>query len=279
MQCKVHVFDLETAEALIHLIVKHAYVQVGNNVYRQVNGIPMGASCSPRMCDMYLLSFEYDFFDRVITLFRVRGERFRRQRATVREILRAFAQFRRFLDDVFSLTQDPRCCKALMSNTQTFRGVGGQHIHGIYPTNFLPLNNTSLPDTQQGQFMDVEVRYSALGGGLVETKVYSKRSNNYFKGRLHLITVPSAHSTLYEGCKLGVITGQLVRFSYLCITVEPFIRASLDFCRRYMLAGYSRYTMLRRVYRVLPRVSPNFGITGNALKQRFRQEFGRTFPR
>ncbi len=199
-------------------------------------------------------------------------------RQTAEQVLLAFAFYRRYLDDCFNLTQIPHCCKALMSNTTGFRGADGGVVQGIYPTTFLPLNDTSLPDTTCGHFMDLEVQYFALGGGLVESRVYSKRSHNYFKGRLNLITVPSAHSNLYDGCKFGVVTGQLVRFHYLTTTVDPFLAASLDFCHRFLEAGYPEGRLLRHIQKVLPRLSSNFGITSCALWNCFRQEYARAFP-
>jgi hypothetical protein len=146
-----------------------------------------------------------------------------------------------------------------MSNTQVFHGRDGGRVYVIYPTAFLPLNDTSLPGTHVGQFMGVKVRYSPLGGGMVETHVYSKRANNYFRGRLNLITVPSAHSSLFNGSKLRVITGQLVRFQYRTKTVDPWLQATLDFCHRFRAAGHSEQTLLSRIYRLLPRLQLTLG--------------------
>ncbi len=126
--------------------------------------------------------------------------------------------------------------------------------------------------------MDVEVRYSPLAGGIVETHVYSKRANSYFRGRLNLITVPSAHSNLSSGSKLGVITGQLIRFHYLTMTVDPWLHATIEFCHRFRAAGHSERTLLRRIYKTIPRLSANFGVTSNALTARFRSCYFREFP-
>lgn len=37
------------------------FIQVGERVYSQKNGIPMGFSCSPVMCNLYFVFFEYNF--------------------------------------------------------------------------------------------------------------------------------------------------------------------------------------------------------------------------
>jgi hypothetical protein len=39
-------------------LISHCFVMLGNQVWRQCTGIPMGFSCSPVWCDMYLLSYE-----------------------------------------------------------------------------------------------------------------------------------------------------------------------------------------------------------------------------
>jgi hypothetical protein len=198
---------------------------------------------------MYLLSYEYAFFNRLVVLWQTDAHR-----QTATRVLKAFALYRRHPDDCFTLTQDPGCCRGLMLNTQEHHGRDGGRVFGIYPTAFLPLNDTSLPDTHVGQFMDIEVRYSPLAGGMVETYVYRKRGNNYFQGRLNLITVPSAHSNLSNGSNLGVITGHLSRFHYLTMTVDPWLQATLEFRLRFRAAGHSERTLLNRIYRLLPRL-------------------------
>jgi hypothetical protein len=39
-------------------LMSHCYVTLGDRVWRQCKGIPMGFSCSPVWCNMYLLSYE-----------------------------------------------------------------------------------------------------------------------------------------------------------------------------------------------------------------------------
>ena len=44
---------------LIDYLVNNISVQVGNKVFRQCIGIPMGTDCSPLLANLYLFSFEY----------------------------------------------------------------------------------------------------------------------------------------------------------------------------------------------------------------------------
>lgn len=65
-------------------------------------------------------------------------------RQTAQQVLEALAYCRRCLDDCFTLSQFPHCCKALMSNTMGFQGVDGGVVRFIYPTTFLLSNDITV---------------------------------------------------------------------------------------------------------------------------------------
>ncbi len=46
---------------LIEWLFHNCFVQLGDKCYRQIHGIPMGFSCSPVMCNLYLAFFEYSW--------------------------------------------------------------------------------------------------------------------------------------------------------------------------------------------------------------------------
>ena len=37
------------------------YIKFGNNLYRQIVGIPMGTNCAPLVADLFLFCYERDF--------------------------------------------------------------------------------------------------------------------------------------------------------------------------------------------------------------------------
>jgi len=53
---------------LLTLTVQHAYIQCGNHTYLQTRGIPMGASYSPVLCNLYLLTYELAAFKKHLYL-------------------------------------------------------------------------------------------------------------------------------------------------------------------------------------------------------------------
>lgn len=51
-------------------LMTNCFVTLGDRVWQQVKGIPMGFSCSPLWCNLYLLSFEVRFIQRLASLRR-----------------------------------------------------------------------------------------------------------------------------------------------------------------------------------------------------------------
>ena len=40
-------------------LIDKVYIKVGNNVYRQTIGIPMGTDCAPQLANLFLFHYEY----------------------------------------------------------------------------------------------------------------------------------------------------------------------------------------------------------------------------
>lgn len=83
-------------EKLIHLytwLMNHCYVGLGDRVWRQSLGIPMGFSCSPLWCNLYLLHFEIQFIQRLGKL-------------GLSHLMRCFKHSYRYIDDLCWLNND-----------------------------------------------------------------------------------------------------------------------------------------------------------------------------
>ena len=68
-------------------LTTNCYVRLGNRVWKQVLGIPMGFSCSPLWCNLYLMSYEIKFMQRLAKLGRV-------------DIMEKFKHAFRYIDDL-----------------------------------------------------------------------------------------------------------------------------------------------------------------------------------
>ena len=73
--------------ALHQWLTTNCYVRLGNRVWKQVLGIPMGFSCSPLWCNLYLMAYEIRFIQRLAALGRT-------------DIMNQFAYAFRYIDDL-----------------------------------------------------------------------------------------------------------------------------------------------------------------------------------
>ena len=55
--------DLETLIKMINWLIDNTYVIVGDKVFRQVIGIPMGTDCAPFLANLFLFSYEFNWMN------------------------------------------------------------------------------------------------------------------------------------------------------------------------------------------------------------------------
>ena len=84
-------YNLHNLMDLIEWLFQNCFIQLGNQCYRQIHGIPMGFSCSPVMCNLYLAYFEYSWTLKQLEI------------STNSIDLTLFQHTYRYMDDVLSL--------------------------------------------------------------------------------------------------------------------------------------------------------------------------------
>ena len=47
---------------MIEFLVDNIYVRFGGQLFRQMVGIPMGTNCAPLLADLFLYSYENEFW-------------------------------------------------------------------------------------------------------------------------------------------------------------------------------------------------------------------------
>lgn len=68
-------------------LIQNCFVTLGDRVWKQTKGIPMGFSCSPLWCNLYLLTYEIQFIQRLARLGRT-------------DLLAKFQYAFRYIDDI-----------------------------------------------------------------------------------------------------------------------------------------------------------------------------------
>ena len=145
-------------------LMLNCYVSLGDRIWRQCTGIPMGFSCSPVWCNMYLLSYEIRFIQRLATLRR-------------RDLLSKFQTPFRYIDDL---------CLINVQNPRDFLSAEQPRIDSnpfwIYPLNILEIKEEtsgfSTLDNRKGvlaQFMNVELKVNEVSPQLYTYKKFDKR--------------------------------------------------------------------------------------------------------
>ena len=74
---------------MIEFLVDNIYVRFGGQLFRQMVGIPMGTNCAPLLADLFLYSYENEFFDKLI-------------KEGKRKLARRFNLSYRYIDDLIS---------------------------------------------------------------------------------------------------------------------------------------------------------------------------------
>jgi hypothetical protein len=156
--------DIQHLLQLHEWLISNCYVMLGDRVWQQSTGIPMGFSCSSIWCNMYLLSYEIKFIQRLTKLWR-------------KDLLLKFQTPFRYIDDLCLINvQNSRC---FLSPVQPCHE---ENPFWIYPLHILEIKKEtsqfSSLDPQKGvvaHFMNVEVAVNEHHPELYTFQKFNKR--------------------------------------------------------------------------------------------------------
>ena len=57
----------EDIKGMLGFFVDNIYVIFGDQVFQQTVGIPMGTNCAPLLADLFLYSYEAEFYSETVT--------------------------------------------------------------------------------------------------------------------------------------------------------------------------------------------------------------------
>ena len=145
-------------------LTTNCYIRLGNHVWKQALGIPMGFSCSPLWCNLYLMSYEVKFIQRLAKLGRM-------------DLMAKFAYAFRYIDDL---------CWVNVGDAQLFLDPKQPRTMDnpfwIYPLHILEIktevSNFSMINPSHGisaHFMNVLVTISNENLGVFSLQKFDKR--------------------------------------------------------------------------------------------------------
>ena len=62
-QTKSNLISCKLLLDMINWLVDNTYVTIGNSVFRQTIGIPMGTDCAPYLANLFLYAYEFEFLN------------------------------------------------------------------------------------------------------------------------------------------------------------------------------------------------------------------------
>ena len=166
-----------SADDVIHCVeflLNNIYITFNNTVYRQKIGIPIGSDCAQELANLYLMSFELDHVNSLLTNGDEKAESLQ------------FAS--RYIDDLLSLND---------------MGYIDETYSDIYPKE-MKLNKTNNVSTA-ANYLDLNI---AIVNGKFVTRLYDKRRDYNFK----IISLPHMSSNVPTNPTYGVFISQVHRF-------------------------------------------------------------------
>jgi hypothetical protein len=218
---KIKFLTADIFTAWMVYLIDNTYVNIGDKLYHQVIGIPMGTNCAVFLANYYLFTFEHSWL-----LKEIRLKHFRR----IRECLHTG----RYIDDILSV------------NNFNFDAISKE----IYPPS-LTLNPEQTSNTVH--FLDVRIRKTNDKFCPFVSTIYDKRTNPSYSS-LAFTKFPDAKSFIPTKCKFNIITSQCFRFSRRCMSKKAFVYNVAKLTTELANKGYSKNKLYRYTSKFLKRV-------------------------
>jgi hypothetical protein len=178
--------DCNTLNSLIEWLIDNTFVVVGDQVFRQTIGIPMGTDCAPFLANLFLFAYEFRFLNNLL-----KQKNF--------HVLHKFRRCARYIDDLLLINND----KYLET-----------HKHDIYPKELDLLSDDK--DDQQVHYLDLDLLI--VGNGF-SYWIYDKRDNFDFP----IVNFPDLSGNIPARQSYSVFVSQLVRYARGCLHFKDFI--------------------------------------------------------
>ena len=260
-----YLFTLGRAQRLLTLLVTRSYFSVGDRVFRQAEGIPMGLNPCVYFANYYLFTYELEFLRSVVYVLVHSPPGSEAWLETLR-VLRAFGHVFRYVDDLGVITYDPECFAACLS--RAFQRHG---IRGLYPE-FLVLTDTSVYGGHRAHYMDLDIHRPTRSMPLA-TDIYDRRSEPEFIARVMPVRLPSPDSMLAASVCRNILVAQMIRFQRLCSYAGYFARRTADYIYEMVRIGYSEGSLWRTVHRHIHHLSWHYALNPDRLMELIRECF------
>ena len=174
----------------VNYLIDNIYIQVGDHVFKQVVGIPMGTDCAPFLANLYLYALEFKYMEKLTK--------------TDIHTARKFSNSFRYIDDLLTFNHD---------------NLINEHKHKIYPKEMV-LNKENKSD-KHTSFLDINIKIIDANH-TIHTSIYDKRDDFNFE----INNFPNLSGNIHKKRSHGIIISQLIRYSKVCMSYNDFVHRS-----------------------------------------------------
>ncbi|KAL3148791.1 hypothetical protein ABBQ38_014199 [Trebouxia sp. C0009 RCD-2024] len=245
---KFMIFDEATIEIWLTFLLSNMYVRFGDQIFRQIQGTPMGTNCASNLANFYLTSYELRFLGRLAAVYLDVTLAFLHDLVSC--IVRAFLFTARYIDDLLSISNP--YLHHLMYYTQYLHHP---RILGIYPTT---LSVTTAASGHTVDYMDISVQPQPGSVSRLTTVLFDKREHQPLKS-LFIIKFLHASSNISNTAKYGIITSQYHRLRRIIMLRADFTYRMADVVSYMRSKGHDVPRMMQQVQSLCHRYLELYG--------------------
>ena len=220
-----HSYTRAQIKLLTSHLIKETYFQVGNLMFKQCIGIPMGIDPAPFWANLHLYSYECAFMTNLMKTDKGRAMKFR------------YAT--RFIDDECNLNDG---------------GEFGRSFPEIYPSNLqLKCEHHGLHAT----ILDLDV---TIVDGMFIYKLFDKRDNFPF----FIVRMPDLSGNIPSHVFYGSVMSEFLRIARSTLRYSDFLPVCVSLFKRMINQGGSELKLLNQIKKALNRHFSSFDFSKSA---------------
>ena len=190
---KHFVFDIKSLKKAVEYLIKNCYFAIGDQVFQQIIGIPMGSDPAPFFANLFLFFYEWQYINNL-----------KKENVIA---ARKFCYTFRFIDDLITI------------NNENFE----KNIRNIYPAE-LDLKKENQND-KNANFLDLNIEIS---NSTFQTKLYDKRNNFNF----NIIRMPYKSSNIPRKMFYSAMSAEILRICKTTTKFQDFITSARTLIER-----------------------------------------------
>ena len=200
------VFEQESLMKSISFLLENCYFTVGDSIFKQIIGVPIGVDAGPYIANLTLWYFENKFLEST----------YKSKYFVAKKLTRTY----RLIDDITSINSD---------------GCFESCFKAIYPDS-LELNKENSND-KSACVLDLDIK---IVDGKFKCSVYDKRDDFNF----NIVQFQPLCSNQARSVSYGVFTSQLIRYFRICTDIESFSERVIRIFDEFIKLGYTNLRLV-----------------------------------